>query len=272
MLECYVFVLFVLTKSQSQVVKNTIMKIKIIVRALVILGFATSLMACNQEPGYVWHDGRINHENVSIAIERMETVKNLGVFYISSGGGEASEGIRLGKYLQEREIPVVVVGRCFSACANYVLLPAKHRFAVPWAKIGMHGGYRSYLDHSVNNAAAVPELFRSVHLENIKNGEIDAAAEAKLLQTAGVNPEIIDKSARETNTGAIVLRTNRGGLDREFVIGSKLNTSFELWFPKREDYKKWGIDIAIMEPSLLPSEIHNLFSNFSDDTVISDVP
>lgn len=243
-----------------------------IVRALAILGFATSLMACNQEPGYVWHDGQINHESVSIAIERMETVKNLGAFYISSGGGNSAEGMRLGRYLQEREVPVVVVGRCFSACANYVLLPAKRRFAVPWAKIGMHGGDRSDQSRLFESAAKIPQQFKRMYQESMEDGEVDAAAETKLLQTAGVKPEIIEKSARETYYGMINFEINRPETVERFSIEKKRNTSFELWFPKPEEYKKWGIDITIVDPSSLPSEIFNLFSNFSDDTVISDVP
>lgn len=45
---------------------------------------------------------------------------------ISSGGGEINAGMKMGYWVFDNQIDVVVNGMCMSSCANYIF-PAGHR-------------------------------------------------------------------------------------------------------------------------------------------------
>jgi len=230
------------------------------------------LTGCNLNKGYVWYEGPISAETVSYNIELMETSKNIGTFYISSGGGDSEEGKRLGQYLISRNIKVVAVGKCYSACANYVLLPAKSRGMTKWAKLGMHGGDRSYLNRTIENIATIPDRFMPVAIISLKNSVLTADVETRLLLQAGIKPEIIEKSAQETLNGAIRLILEYEKKDGEFIINEKRNTEYELWFPAESDYDKWGISIQMIDEKDLPQPIYEQFKDFADSERISHAP
>lgn len=230
------------------------------------------LGGCQNHKSYVWLDSPINKEWVDRTIASMDARPDLDVFHISSGGGDSEQGIRLGKYLISRNIEVIVVGACYSACANYVFLPAKRRGVLPWAKIGMHGGYRSYLGQAVEHLNEVLPSFKKIYASSLKESLTQSDTETQMLVAAGIRPEIIEKSAQETIFGQIAFLADPDTQRKDFVIEQKRNTDFELWFPKPENYADWGIKIESIDPSLLPPEALDKFASFSDSFVISDSP
>lgn len=225
------------------------------------------------QPRYVLFDGSINKETVSKAIEATKKIKGIKTFYISSSGGDSYEGMRLGRYLNSKQIHVAVVGECFSACANYVFLPSKHRSAAPWARIGLHGGFRSFYQHALEHADKAPPNAQEILNAFISAIQKSAKEESQLLKAAGVKPEIIEKSAQETLLGAITLKTkDENGLPSSFIIAEKKFTDYPLWFPSPENHQAWGIDIKTMDPSSLPIELFEKFSSFETKSLISNAP
>lgn len=57
---------------------------------------------------------------------------------IDSGGGDVLAGIRLADFVRERRIHLVVEGRCFSACANYVFSAARTKDVMPGSLVAIH--------------------------------------------------------------------------------------------------------------------------------------
>ena len=58
---------------------------------------------------------------------------------INSGGGITDEGIKLGAWIAERNIDVVVDQLCFSSCANYIFTAGRNKIIMPDSIVGWHG-------------------------------------------------------------------------------------------------------------------------------------
>ena len=66
--------------------------------------------------------------------------------YIDSGGGDMRSALRLANFVRDHDIRVVVVGRCFSACAHYVFSGARRKEATPGSLVGIHSKRFYYQD------------------------------------------------------------------------------------------------------------------------------
>ncbi len=58
---------------------------------------------------------------------------------INSGGGITDEGIKLGAWMAERNIDVVVDQLCFSSCANYIFTAGRNKTIMADSIVGWHG-------------------------------------------------------------------------------------------------------------------------------------
>ncbi len=58
---------------------------------------------------------------------------------VSSAGGKTDEGIKLGHWIFEHGIDVVVDGLCFSSCANYVFTAGRNKTITAGSIVGWHG-------------------------------------------------------------------------------------------------------------------------------------
>ena len=231
------------------------------------------LTGCTQKPNHIWFEGPINRENAQMLISWLKNNESITTLYISSGGGDSNAGLELGQYIQSHEIRVIVVGACHSACANYIFLPAKQKGAAPWASIGMHGGYSSNLEYLTAELGTVPDELKLAAKDLIKSTKQQENKESTLLKSAGIDPKIINESAKKTYYGSISLKQELP--DRsysEFLIPAKKLTAYELWFPDITQHKRWGIEIMPSKSTPIPLKVYIRFSNFRRSVPVSNEP
>lgn len=78
--------------------------------------------------------------NVVASIRRIGSARvPIRTLYIDSIGGDIMSAIDLALYLREQRVHVVVAGRCFSACANYVFTGAVTKSVLPGSLVAIHG-------------------------------------------------------------------------------------------------------------------------------------
>ena len=58
---------------------------------------------------------------------------------INSGGGITDHGIRIGEWILDHELDVIVDELCFSSCANYIFTAGKNKIIEKDAIVGWHG-------------------------------------------------------------------------------------------------------------------------------------
>jgi hypothetical protein len=93
--------------------------------------------------------GNINQEankNIRKHIDNDIHVRNI---YVDSGGGDIINAIEIADYLRNKKIRVIVAGRCFSACANYIFAGAISKVVLPGSLIGIHGKKFNYFGKSI---------------------------------------------------------------------------------------------------------------------------
>lgn len=90
--------------------------------------------------------GEINAGSVDSLMRSLSDVSAPKTLYIDSQGGDVRAALRLANFVRDHDIRVVVVGRCFSACASYVFSGARRKDAMPGSLIGIHGKRSGYQD------------------------------------------------------------------------------------------------------------------------------
>lgn len=58
---------------------------------------------------------------------------------VNSGGGVTDEGLKLGVWMVENNVDVVVDRLCFSSCANYIFTAGKNKIIMADSIVGWHG-------------------------------------------------------------------------------------------------------------------------------------
>ena len=89
---------------------------------------------------------------------------------VSSGGGETDEGIKLGHWIFEHGIDVVVDGLCFSSCANYIFTAGRNKTITAGSIVGWHGSEQQDEHLARGLGLTVEELLAKQYDELVAEG------------------------------------------------------------------------------------------------------
>ncbi|MGK5064791.1 ATP-dependent Clp protease proteolytic subunit [Janthinobacterium sp. LB3P112] len=93
--------------------------------------------------------GNINQESNKAIRKFIDNDVNVRNIYVNSGGGDLINAIEIADYLRNKKIRVIVAGRCFSACANYIFAGAISKVVLPGSLIGIHGKKFHYFGKNI---------------------------------------------------------------------------------------------------------------------------
>lgn len=79
------------------------------------------------EAEVISYQGNLTNQAVDSILRNLRSHPTVSMLQITSPGGQADAGLRLGRYVHDHDIEVSVLGYCMSACAQYVFLPAARR-------------------------------------------------------------------------------------------------------------------------------------------------
>ncbi|NHZ37178.1 hypothetical protein [Massilia rubra] len=83
----------------------------------------------------------------AIIVEHPEVTQ----LYIDSQGGELPSALEMARIIDQRNLSLVVDGRCFSACANYLFVAARRKSVLPGSMVGIHELSATYVDAHDNS-------------------------------------------------------------------------------------------------------------------------
>ncbi len=89
---------------------------------------------------------------------------------VSSAGGETYEGIKLGNWIFDHGIDVVVDGLCFSSCANYIFTAGRNKTITARSIVGWHGSEQQDEHLARGLGLTVEELLAKQHDELVAEG------------------------------------------------------------------------------------------------------
>lgn len=92
-------------------------------------------------PGQIFFQSEISPDSVDALMTLAESSPvPIHTLVVDSGGGEVMSGLRLGEFVHNNNIRVIVRDYCASSCANYVLTGSPEVLVEKGALIGWHGG------------------------------------------------------------------------------------------------------------------------------------
>jgi ATP-dependent protease ClpP protease subunit len=106
----------------------------------------------------------------------LDTYRNIAskykvkTLYIDSGGGDVISAIALASDLRRLDARLVVAGKCFSACANYIFAGSLHKNVLPGSLIVIHSTQILY--HSKNGDISVAQRDMQKLIDLDSNGSI----------------------------------------------------------------------------------------------------
>ena len=130
--------------------------------------------------------GQISPQSVAMLEEHL---REGDLLIFGSPGGERHSAERLADLLVERNVSISVNGSCFSACALYLALSAS-RVEVPEGAIVL---FHSDTSMWIRALAENPDRFREADRAEIGRAH---AAQVRILQRQGINPDILSCIAR----------------------------------------------------------------------------
>lgn len=97
-----------------------------------------NMVATNEVQNQIVIIGQISHITVGQIKIALETLPKAKELVIDSVGGDVESAIEIARLVRDKNLALVVDGRCFSACANFIFVAAKHKRVLPGSLVGIH--------------------------------------------------------------------------------------------------------------------------------------
>ena len=181
---------------------------------------------------------------LSVVQDREDEITTLR---INSGGGVTDEGIKLGAWMAERNIDVVVDQLCFSSCANYIFTAGKNKIIMADSIVGWHGSEQQDEHIARGLGITVEELLAREYDEHASEWGGTPSPEGR----KNFVEEVI--SGRKTSVGEEQAFLEKVGVSVDALVygflpdqfeGYYVNTPPEItgWTFSIEDMASFGID------------------------------
>ena len=170
---------------------------------------------------------------------------------INSAGGVTTSGRRIGDWVYEHGITVVVNHLCFSSCANYVFTAAPRKIIRADALVGWHGSDQQYQYLAESRGITLDELIDEEVEAMLDQREQIEAREIEEDERARMRPSMRDTMRRITSG----IRAEQEFLDRigvsvEALVYGQMPGRYDRWAAsgaygwtfRIEDMARFGID------------------------------
>jgi hypothetical protein len=183
------------------------------------------------EPDILVLQGQVNSEMAN----QVEAFQGRKIF-VDSFGGSVAAGHRIAEVIVDRAIEVTVIDRCYSACFNFIFLPARVREVRAGATLGFHSGAESSW-----------VLAKDQGLSLASNTKMKAEQHLARLQRAGVSEEIFREAARLMKSRLLPLEAvcedemTSPGVNNGHAMCQLSVSEFKSWFPTTAQLERLGI-------------------------------
>jgi len=182
---------------------------------------------------------------VTASIRRLlDKDTRIKTLYIDSGGGELRDALALAELVRQRRLRVVVAGRCFSACANYVFTAARSKDVLPGSLVVIHGKTYHYTSKDKAIQMADTEQLIAASGDPLTRPQLAALSkdEHAFYANIGISTAYHDAFDRYTKLRA-------GKAPAGAAAGNCPAVDF--WILRRKDMEKMGVTGmgAIWEPA-----------------------
>lgn len=105
--------------------------------------------------------GQINPA-IALAFKKgMEQEKNISIVRVDSPGGDMASALEIALIIKNRKLQLIVDGRCFSACANFLFPAAENKTVLPGSFVAIHEKTFWYSEKGVLKSTSNEEIAES---------------------------------------------------------------------------------------------------------------
>lgn len=197
---------------------------------------------------------------------------------INSAGGATISGRRIGDWVYEYGITVVVNHLCFSSCANYIFTAAPRKIIRADALVGWHGSEQQYQYIAESRGITLDELIDEEVEAILDRRELSEGREIDEDERARMRPSMREGMVRLTSGFEAEQEfLDRIGVSVEALVYGLMPGRYDRWAAsgtygwtfRIEDMARFGIDNVIYEgEGDYPSE----FTDPRRPVIVFDVP
>lgn len=202
-------------------------ELNLVLFALLLAAGALPAPAAAQEQDVVFA-GRLTDPAVDGLVERLSASPGSRLV-ITSFGGEEMAGVRLGKFVQRKGVPVVVRGACLSACANSVLIASPEVEFETGAVIAFHHSATSIIrSYGRMGETAPADLAQAARIQE------------ELYRARGVDIALLDCAAeRVGQMDRYMERSEMGSTETRRLFAMRLRW----WAPHQSTLERLGVTV-----------------------------
>ena len=135
----------------------------------------------------VYYRGMFNRQSVDHFFQQIRAVDEpIDTLVINSNAGESDMTRRIGLWVHEHDITVIVDHVCFSSCANYIFTAAPRKIIRSGAIVGWHGSEQSHEYIAQARGLTIRELIGELVEQNLDQAMKDEEAAG-----GEVRPELV---------------------------------------------------------------------------------
>ena len=125
----------------------------------------------------VYYRGMLNRQSVDHFFRQIHTAEEpIDTLVINSNAGESDVSRRIGLWVHEHAVTVVVDHVCFSSCANYIFTAAPRKIIRSGAIVGWHGSEQSHVYIAQARGLTIRELIDELVEQNLDQAMKDEEA------------------------------------------------------------------------------------------------
>ena len=222
--------------------------------------------------------GQLSSTTVAHLKKILEKEKNITVIAVNSPGGDMASALEIATLIKNRQLNLVVDGRCLSACANYLFPAAANKIVLPGSVIGIHEKTYLHLEKDVFRTMPVEDAEIMLKassdkpaLEKLKQLQLK---EKVFYEQLGIKADLYHSYAsylgnRKNNFGTEKINfassypdcppIQMWALNKKQLISMGVTGIGDFWYPSSvEEKKKLLVDFKFPPGSIYFGEAHDL--------------
>ena len=223
--------------------------------------------------------GVLNPASVERFFRRIGPVRDqIDTLIINSRGGVTLSGRRIGDWVYQSRITVIVDHVCFSSCANYIFTAAPRKIIRANALVGWHGSEQGHRYLAASRGITLDELIDEQVEESFYWQELIEGRKIGEDERARMRPSRREERVRAVNNLAAEQEfLDRIGVSVEALVYGQMPGRYDRWVASKadgwtfriEDMARFGIDNVTYEGE---GDYPSAFTDPGLPLIVFDVP
>ena len=162
---------------------------------------------------------------------------------INSPGGDIDVGMKIGTWVFDNELDVVVDTLCFSSCANYVFTAGRNKIIEAGGIVGWHGSAQQETFIAESTGKNIDEVFRELAVNLLKEGGEENPSESEIREEIELLKEMTARDVEMENAFLVKI-----GVPVDALVYGLMKSQYEKYvrLAQASDADGWTLSVEDM--------------------------